>query len=346
MPVKPLDHDTATDKQKRSHYGSGCRDQACRDAVAAYAREATARRKATALAMAGVHKPSGGEESVEPPVSTPTPGTVSTASAPVPASPSETPAVMAVDPPERVVPRPLPAPTSVEGRTTARGASRRLQGLVWLGYTPVDLALATQISVDNIWWLLFAPPKTVKDVTHRIIATHYNRLKIQSPEHPDLEVARNKVLAVDHGWAGPFDWDDIDTDAKPPHGNHRSSRAETLQARVDELEEELAKKLDYSAPPAPVDFDLRAELTQVQRELTGALQKATDRQAALELEQSAHAATKMNLAQAESELLHAAATVTPHVEPADDAGLVLSTSVLGQQVEIPIVLRVSVALGE
>jgi len=52
-------------------------------------------------------------------------------------------------------PHPRPTNPTMEGRTAAVGASRRLQGLAWMGYTPVELAHYTQISVDNIWWLLF-----------------------------------------------------------------------------------------------------------------------------------------------------------------------------------------------
>jgi len=51
--VTPADeHDAMTDKQKRTHYSGGCREQPCRDAIAKAARDRKAQRTAEATAAA------------------------------------------------------------------------------------------------------------------------------------------------------------------------------------------------------------------------------------------------------------------------------------------------------
>lgn len=144
------------------------------------------------------------------------------------------------------VPRP---PTAVvAGRTSSIGATRRLQGLVFMGYTPVALAQSTQLSVDSIWWLLISPPATIQDVNHRIIRDKFLRLREQpldpKPDTVDSrEVMRAKELAAEMHWASPFSWDDIDlADSGHEYGKGPVVRErDAAVKRVAELEAETEK---------------------------------------------------------------------------------------------------------
>lgn len=216
--ILPGDHATMTDAQKRGHYAKGCRHGDCREARRAYMRDYVSPKEAAAARAASA-----------------SPATVS-AAAPAPAP----------EPP--AAPAPKPAPPTVASKTPARGASRRLQGLLYAGHSPVAIAHATQISVDNIWWLLFEQIPELEDVNHRIIAREFQRLRTTTPAPPaanaaarDAITARCRALAVEQGWVNPFGWDDIDHDDKPTHPNGQP------QACPDE-----SAALAEAIPPVPV----------------------------------------------------------------------------------------------
>jgi len=141
-------------------------------------------------------------------------------------------------------PSPKPAPAKVEGRTAAIGATRRLQALAWMGYTPIELAHHTQISVDNIWCLLLCPPDTITDVTHRIIRDRFLKLRDQPKNKKTGAIGwshaneRIIILAESHDWKGPYDWNDIDIDPSAPNDSGRSRRA-MLADQVTALEADL-----------------------------------------------------------------------------------------------------------
>jgi pyruvate/2-oxoglutarate dehydrogenase complex dihydrolipoamide acyltransferase (E2) component len=104
---------------------------------------------------------------------------------------------------------PGPAAPRVAGRTDARGTIRRLRGLVYVGFTPVQIAQATRTNVDAVWWLLLGRVDTVTDITHARITNISRELVKEIPDSPD---ARSRALAVDSGWRSYFAWDSFDFD--------------------------------------------------------------------------------------------------------------------------------------
>ena len=180
-------------------------------------------------------------------------------------------------------PKPQPAKPTAEGRTATIGATRRLQGLVFMGYTPVALAQHTRISVDNIWWLLIDPPDTIQDITHRIIAQHFQVLRSEplsadrgTPAARAIERARS--LAATHDWKSAWSWGDIDTDALPAHPSTVAAAGrhpQELRRQIAELEQQLKTTREAlgraqdqllhlpSSTPAPAPHDDTALLQQI-----------------------------------------------------------------------------------
>lgn len=175
------------------------------------------------------------------------------------AEPDEDPA-----PPAPAVPRP-PTPDTA-GRTSSIGSSRRLRGLVFMGYTPVELAQATQISVDNIWWLLIAPPATVQDITHRIIRERFLRLREQprtahdgTPAYRDIQ--RSRELAADQDWKSPYGWDDIDVaDSTTHYGKPGQGVSSTTRDAAVQKLARLQEKYDALEAAFQAQFEGREEL--------------------------------------------------------------------------------------
>lgn len=192
--VLPGDHDTMAAPARRSHYNAGCRHADCVQARKDYEAD-YAERKGR--------------------------GEVRTYKRRIPGQ----------QPP--AAPQPAPEPDRRSGvRVSTIGATRRIQGLMRVGHSPVAIALASQVGVDAVWWLALGKLDTVDEVTHRVIDKAFRRLRQELPE-PRVKTAASaeqltalcRELAAEHGWAGPFDWDDIDTDSAPKHGYGRGAHA-------------------------------------------------------------------------------------------------------------------------
>lgn len=202
--ILPGDHETMSPAQLRGHYSKGCSHELCRKAKADYQRDRYAAKNSPRAVVA-------------------------TATKPTPATSAEEPATTPQPPAQ-----PVPVPA---GRVRAVGASRRLQGLVFAGHAPVDIARATQVSVDAIWWLLLEQHATVSEVTHRIIDREFRRMRELLPEptgktpaEKDAATARSKRLARSLGWASPYAWTDIDNDSKPKHRSEAGAANRALLA--------------------------------------------------------------------------------------------------------------------
>jgi hypothetical protein len=190
--ILPGDHHTMSPAQLRGHYTRGCTHELCRQAKTDYQRERAAAKKNLERAQ------------------------VAAATPPAPAPEVQERATTAHTSAE--------TPTIPAGRVSAVGASRRLQGLVFAGHAPVDIARATQLSVDAIWWLLLEQHATMSELNHRIIDREFRRMRELLPEptgktaaEKDAAIARSKRLARSFGWASPYAWSDIDNDRKPTH---------------------------------------------------------------------------------------------------------------------------------
>ncbi len=224
--ILPGDHHTMSPAQLRGHYTRGCTHQLCRQAKTDYQRERAAAKKNLQRA----------EEAPEAPAA-PTPETQElAATAQRPSQPSTIPA----------------------GRVSAVGASRRLQGLVFAGHAPVDIARATQLSVDAIWWLLLEQQDTMSELNHRIIDREFRRMRELLPEPTgktaaakDAATRRSKRLARSLGWASPYAWTDIDNDRKPTHRSEAgaANRGKLLDhTEADLLEISEARPVSESTP--------------------------------------------------------------------------------------------------
>lgn len=234
--ILPGDHTAMTAPQKRTHYAAGCRHDDCRAARADWDAQKKRMRAEFAAKSASNSAPS--TEPTSSPTQTDTPAP--------PTEPSATPAA------------PTPAPPTTSTSMPALGATRRLQGLVFAGHSPVDIASATRISVDEIWWLLLGQYQTVTDTTHRIIDREFKRLRQTGPEPRTSSAAEKRAridraqnLAATQGWAGPYDWEWIDTDDHPKH--HGTPGAGT-KTRTTPTPEPLAAPSE-DAPTPPTDLN-------------------------------------------------------------------------------------------
>jgi hypothetical protein len=200
--ILPGKHENMTAAGLRRHFEAGCRHDACTAASIAAEPDSTPTPQ-----TAPTQEPAAVATSPEAvaPAATPVPDfDVDLTDAMLAPPSSETWADTAA-----VLDTPRPAPARVAGRTDARGTIRRLRGLVYVGFTPVQIAQATRTNVDAVWWLLLARVDTVTDITHARIANISRDLVKDIPDAPD---ARSRALAVDLGWRSYFAWDSFDFD--------------------------------------------------------------------------------------------------------------------------------------
>lgn len=195
---------TAT--QRRSHYAGGCRTQLCTAAATEYNR---ARR------LAGKTKP---KEPAPPPTTAVADDTASTdEGAPAQSVPERSP---------KAEPMVFSLPTC-----------RRLRALAVIGITPQRVAQVSGLKPNTVWWLTVQPPTEIPLTVHKRIEGTFKRLRLE-PVTPDAHspsgqhAAQAVLLAEEQGWAGPFDWDHIDTDTtESTRRVHRDTQA--LQDAVD-----------------------------------------------------------------------------------------------------------------
>lgn len=106
--------------------------------------------------------------------------------------------------------------TTTAARLDATGPRRRIQGLVWAGWTGRQLAGLSGLTEQAISRLALGVSTTVAPATARAVEDLYDQAW-QGPAHPS-EWARRR--AIRSGWAPPLAWDDdiIDDPAARPEG--------------------------------------------------------------------------------------------------------------------------------
>ncbi|MCW2950726.1 MAG: hypothetical protein JWN41_1739 [Thermoleophilia bacterium] len=257
-------HDGLTHDELRKHQTRPCKDDATRDAANKHAREAYEARKAN---------PATSENTDPAPVSE----YVDHFRAPAAAfdetadTTPELGSVVAGLYPR--IPKPVPPVNSLS--RPSGGATRRLRGLTNLGYTPKELAFRTGLSADSIWWLLIAPPTTIKTATHTEIDRAYKALRLELKTAPaDSAEGRNTsrahALAELHDWAGPFAYENID-DAQDQPRPQSSKRDATLlaQAIAEAALDDIVTPTQPETPvPVVVDTTELAELRATNDRLT------------------------------------------------------------------------------
>lgn len=160
--------------------------------------------------------------------------------------------------------RPVPTPPVAIAMFSSLGTSRRLRGLVRIGFTPAQLAEQLNLNESTVWLLLFWPPEKVKTTTHTTVATLFKRLRDQ----PQLEGGRpaeySKLMAETYDWQLPYSWKDIDTDAAPAPAE-RLPRTDS--AEIDMLREQLRdakseiKRISGTRKPVATECDHQDVIT-------------------------------------------------------------------------------------
>lgn len=233
---------TAT--QRRSHYAGGCRTQLCTAAATEYNR---ARR------LAGKTKPK-----------KPAPPPAHDAAVNTPPIDEHVPAH---DVPER---SPKAEPT-----VSSLPTCRRLRSLAVIGITPHRVAQVSGLKPNTVWWLTVQPPTEIPLAVHKRIEGTFKRLRLE-PVTPDAHspsgqhAAQAVLLAEEQGWAGPFDWDHIDTDKTASTRRvHRDKQA--LQDAIDaaRLETGFVDADDDARRLRQENATLNASLTAAQDTVAG-----------------------------------------------------------------------------
>ena len=106
--------------------------------------------------------------------------------------------------------------TTTAARLDATGPRRRIQGLVWAGWTGRQLAGLSGLTEQAISRLALGVSTTVAPATARAVEDLYDRAW-QGPRRPSTASRRRAIRA---GWAPPLAWDDdtIDDPTARPEG--------------------------------------------------------------------------------------------------------------------------------
>ncbi|PPF64566.1 hypothetical protein C5E11_04030 [Clavibacter michiganensis] len=122
-----------------------------------------------------------------------------------------------------------------------------MQALHHLGYDVESLAHALLWTPDVVERVLTVPPETILAVSHkRVIDLFKQRRAIPAEIGTDRTTAA-KSRADENSWAGPFDWDDIDTDDRP-HARRKTHAGDHIEPGPDEV----LDAIDIITAPAPV----------------------------------------------------------------------------------------------
>jgi hypothetical protein len=93
------------------------------------------------------------------------------------------------------------------------GTVRRLQALVRMGYSILEIAEAIELNEVYVRVLIKNPQSLVTVSTSAKVREFYRRALIRQPEGKFQE--RTRRWAESNGWTGPGGWDDIDHDRRP-----------------------------------------------------------------------------------------------------------------------------------
>ncbi|MGW8430912.1 hypothetical protein ACWGJ9_07280 [Curtobacterium citreum] len=118
----------------------------------------------------------------------------------------------------------------------ARGARRRLQALMYQGWTQPALAARLGVSKKRVSFIATATPGVTKSTHERIAALFdelWDKRPPQNTEHDRTQSLRTRHHAIAAGWVSPLAWDDIDLDDAP-------ALAERGKDDVDESAVDLA----------------------------------------------------------------------------------------------------------
>ncbi|TFC30086.1 hypothetical protein E3O55_08345 [Cryobacterium sp. MDB1-18-2] len=257
------DHSELSDKQLRTHYSYGCKDELTRGAATASSADRYATRKALEKAAEAEKVPTdvgviaitgaGFEPVPEGYVDHFAVAVAPTDAAPAPATKAMTPVVIPGSK-NSMKPKPIaPRPTPEVYKVPSIGAARRLRALTNLGHTPKDLADSAGLTVDSVWWLLIAPPARIMETTDQCVTAAFLRMRIvmRSLDGETVEgrnATRARALAEIHDWAGPYDWENIDVSTERPRLRTARRDPVALAASIEQA------NLDAPLVTAPSDL--------------------------------------------------------------------------------------------
>ncbi|TGB11578.1 helix-turn-helix domain-containing protein [Streptomyces sp. MZ04] len=121
------------------------------------------------------------------------------------------------------------APTTPHTRIDGTGTRRRIQALVWMGWTFTMLGPHLGIHPRQLTDLARADRVTA--ATARKVADGYRTIQTWQPGNhgvPRASQTMARNIAAHECWHGPLDWDDIDDpNCKPDDGNRSEAKAST-----------------------------------------------------------------------------------------------------------------------
>ena len=121
-----------------------------------------------------------------------------------------------------------PAPAKQPTTQNATGTTRRIRGLVWMGYSLVNLAGRLNMTEDRLSSIARSTVDVVRITEARKIARLYRELsQTPGPSQRAAGDARRK------GWHGPLAWDDIDDPACEPESAGRTDYERRPKAVID-----------------------------------------------------------------------------------------------------------------
>lgn len=93
------------------------------------------------------------------------------------------------------------------------GTARRVQALVWMGYSIQEIAKATGLNTARLGVMARSPHAMVQVRVAERIKAYYRQALVRTPG--GVRRDRTRRWAESQGWEGPGVWDDIDRDERP-----------------------------------------------------------------------------------------------------------------------------------
>lgn len=110
-------------------------------------------------------------------------------------------------------------------KVDSTGTRRRLQALIYEGWSAVHIAEHAGLDRSTVFWVLRRTK--VQASTARAVRQVFEQLAHQSPPASNRwersAVTRNRRNAIERGWVPALAWDDIDDPAEKPRGVRREA---------------------------------------------------------------------------------------------------------------------------
>lgn len=173
----------------------------------------------------------------------------------------------------------VPAPIKPHSILDATGTRRRLQALLYMGWTLTALGPQLGFHPRRLTDLLHAD--RVLASTARRISDGYRVVQTWNPAMhgvPERSIAMSRNLAAREGWHGPLDWDDIDDPNAEPETGRRRQRGPGRREKVDDAQ--VARLTAEGLSAEQIARELRCHKRTVTRARSRALADQPQKEAA------------------------------------------------------------------